>query len=87
MVNQDEQPEIQKLREWSIKNKICQTYLDGLLHILRERLIHNLPKCAKTFLNTERAKYNIIPMMDKAGSMGEFVYLGLNPGLENCINT
>lgn len=85
--NQEEQPEIQELREWAVKNKIYLTHVDQLLLILRRRLIPDLPKCSKTFLGTNRAEYNIIPMKDKAGPMGQFVYLGLKKGLLNCVNT
>ena len=82
----DGQLEIQQLRKWAIKRKIFSSHLDELLAILRPRLLPDLPKCAKTFLGTTGAQYNIIAMQDKKGSVGEFVYLGLAKGLSACIN-
>ena len=82
----DGQLEIQQLPEWAIKRKIFLSHLDELLAILRARLLPDLPKCAKTFLGTTGAQYNIIAMQDKKGSVGEFVYLGVAKGLSACIN-
>ena len=79
-------PEIQQLREWAIKRKIHLSHMDDLLAIFRVRLLPDLPKTAKTFLGTTGAQYNIIPMQDNKGSMGEFVYFGVAKGLKACIN-
>ena len=68
------------------KKKKNLSHLDELLGILRPTLIPELPKCAKTFLGTSGAQYNIIQMMDKKGSMGEFTYFGIAKGLKMCIN-
>ena len=38
---------------------ISHTKLEALLAILRRRLLSQLPKCAKTFLGTTKASYNI----------------------------
>ena len=74
------------MKEWAIKNKIYLSHLDELLGILGARLMPELPKCAKTFLGASKAQYNIIQMMDKKGSMGEFAYFGIEKGLNMCIN-
>ena len=85
-INETHQPEVQQLRQWATKNKIYLSHLDELLAILRVRLIPDLPKSAKAFLRTTKAQYNIIPMPDSKGSMGEFVYFGVAKGLIECVN-
>lgn len=65
--DEDRQSEIQQLREWALEHKIFLSYIDELLAILRVRLLTDLPKCAKTFLGTAGASYNIVPMLDKKG--------------------
>ena len=86
LIENDAEPEIKQLQEWAIETHIKQEALDKLLKILRIRLLTNLPKSSKTFLRTSGAKYNIIQMEDGNGSMGEFVYFGLEEGLRDCIN-
>ena len=72
--------EINEIRDWAIDCGIFQNHLDILLGILRRRLLPNLPKSAKTFLETNTAKYNIIEMNDVIGGKGEFVYFGIKDG-------
>ncbi|XP_043467986.1 uncharacterized protein LOC122502137 [Leptopilina heterotoma] len=84
-VNQD-QLDILRLRTWAIEEKIDQNKLDKLLHILRRRLLTDLPKSSKTFLKTTEAKYEIEKMNDAEGNPGEFAYFGLKKGLEDTIN-
>ena len=45
-----------------------------------------MPQSAKAFLRTTKAQYNVIPMPDSKGSMGEFVYFGVAKGLIECVN-
>lgn len=47
----------------------------------------NLPKCTKTLIGTTPAKYKIEEIQDADGSVGEFVYLGIEKNLRNIINT
>ena len=61
-------------------------HLDGLLDILRRRLLPQLPKCSKNFLNTINAEYFIQPMKDFQKNDGQFVYLGIQKGLQTCLN-
>lgn len=86
MIENDAEPEIKQLQEWALETHIKQEALDKLLKILRVRLLTNLPKSSKSFLSTSSTKYNIIQMEDGNGSMGEFVYFGLEAGLKDCIN-
>lgn len=55
--------------------------MEELLNILRRNSYPNLPKCAKTFLSTNQASYNIRTMNGIDGTAGEFVYFGL----EKCL--
>lgn len=47
--------EITQIRNWAITNNIQQNELDKLLGILRTRLLPELVKSAKTFLQTQTA--------------------------------
>ena len=78
--------EIDELRDWAIDCGIHQNNLDKLLAILRRRLLPDLPKSSKTFLNTTHANYNIREMLDHEGNAGEFVYFGIKKGLKARIN-
>lgn len=79
--NDEEYDEVRELAKWAVECNICHTHLDKLLHILRRRLIPELPKSSKIFLRTTTAEYNIHRMED-----GEFVYFGIKMGLAN-LNT
>ena len=78
--------EILQIREWAIECKICQTYLDKLLAILRARLLPTLPKSSKTFLGTSNVSYHLEDMEDSEGGVGQFVYFGIENALRECIN-
>lgn len=73
--------DINDIREWAIKCNINQNNLEELLNILRRNSYPNLPKCAKTFLFTNQASYNIQKMNGLDGTVGEFVYFGLEKWL------
>lgn len=84
---EDDTPnEIEKLRKWVIDCNIPHSHADKLLDILRPRLLPTLPKTCKTFLKTSSAVYNIEPMEGHDGSIGEFIYFGIEQGLRKCIN-
>lgn len=51
---------IEELRSQAIECNIQHNHLDKLLAILRKKLITNLPKSAKTFLETSTANYEIL---------------------------
>lgn len=78
--------EIEELRQWAIDINISHEHLDQLLMILRRRVLTDLPKSAKTLLQTSSAQYNIIEMEDGNGDMGEFVYFSLRKGIEKCLD-
>lgn len=80
-VVQDENREVldesEQIRIWAISNNVRQNILTQLLAILRTRLLSDLPKSAKTFLNTGTAIYIIQEMEAADGSIREFVYFGI----------
>lgn len=78
--------EIVQIQNWAILNNIQQNILDELLAILRKRLLPRLPKSAKTFLQTQTAKYNIQEIEAADNSIGEFVYFGIAKGLKSCVH-
>ncbi|KAJ8670772.1 hypothetical protein QAD02_002031 [Eretmocerus hayati] len=82
----EEDPEIPQIRKWSLDSRIPDKHLSPLLCILRQRLLPQLPKTAKTFLGTTRAVYQIEVMTDSKNCDGEFAYLGIEEGLKSCIN-
>lgn len=86
MILKDAEPEMKEIQEWAIETQITHSHLDTLLKILRRRLLPNLPKSSKTFLGTSSSKYNIVQMEDADGSMGEFVYFGIEVHLKECVN-
>ncbi|KYN01402.1 hypothetical protein ALC62_07806, partial [Cyphomyrmex costatus] len=79
--------EINELRKWAVACNISLIHLDKLLQILRKRLLPQLPKSATTFLNTLKATYNIKSMKGVKEHIGEYVYLGIRNGLDNCIDS
>lgn len=78
--------EISQLRQWVLECNIPHSHVDKLISILRPRLLTCLPKTCKTLMFTSLAKYNIEPMSDSDGSIGEFVYFGIEEGLKQCID-
>lgn len=66
--------EILQLRQWVQECNIAHSHVDKLIAILRPRLLTCLPKTCKTLMGTFSAQYNIEPMCDSDGSIGEFVY-------------
>lgn len=78
--------EINKIKNWAIDFSVPQNCLDGLLSILRRRLLPDLPKSSKTFLGTNKANYKIEEMNDMQNNKGEFVYFGIHEGLKACLN-
>ncbi|XP_043473415.1 uncharacterized protein LOC122505698 [Leptopilina heterotoma] len=85
-LNENNPDEIPALKSWAVLNGIEQKSVDELLKILRNRLIPELPKTAKTFLGTSTANYQIQEMSDSDGTMGEYVYFGIRRGLEECLD-
>lgn len=77
--------EAEQIRNWAIVNNIKHKALNSLLAILRTRLLPELPKSSKTFLQTRGATYDIQEMEAADNSVGEFVYLGIANGLKKCI--
>ncbi|XP_063975142.1 uncharacterized protein LOC135161472 [Diachasmimorpha longicaudata] len=77
-----EAPEIDELREWSLQvPPLPHTRVDGLLKILRKRLLPTLPDCSKVFLDTTNAEYKIQKYVDS-----EFVYFGVAKTLIKTVN-
>lgn len=76
-----------KLRAWALANigTINHKCLSELLVILRSEGFTNLPKAATTLLRTNVANYRIEPMLCSSGTDGEFVYFGLENGLNRII--
>lgn len=83
---QTERTEIDELRDWAIDNNIFHTHIDQLLHILRRKLLPDLPASSKTFLGTSSARYDIREMFDIDNIKGEFVYFGIEKGIRNILN-
>lgn len=78
--------EIKELREWALDCDIKQASLDKLLNILRKRLLPQLPKNSKTFLNTN-INHNINNIYNEhSEEIGQYVYFGLKEGIQQCIN-
>lgn len=73
--------EIRELQAWVVSNNVPHDNVDGLLKILRRRLLPSLPKCAKTFLKCDVDLTNIEKMTVANGSKGEFKYFGLKDQL------
>ncbi|KAF7996081.1 hypothetical protein HCN44_009917, partial [Aphidius gifuensis] len=75
------------LIEWAISRKVPHVTLDALLVVLRRDWPggDSLPKSSKTLLGTLGARYNIRPMADLNGLMGQYTYCGIQRGLEQCI--
>lgn len=67
---------------------IQHNHLDKLLAILRKKLITNLPKSAKIFLETSTPNYEIINMEDNdpINPNGQFVYFSITEKLQQIIN-
>ncbi|KAJ8669998.1 hypothetical protein QAD02_001257 [Eretmocerus hayati] len=78
--------EVQELKYWVVKNRIAMSHTDELLVILRRRLLPELPASSKTFLQTSSACYLIEEMLDADSLLGEFVYFGIEEGLQACVN-
>ena len=79
---------VDKLRCWAIECNIKHKHLDKLLNILRKDLITDLPKFSHIFLNTSKAKYDIVNMEDNNSIYpnGQFVYFGIEAGIKRQIN-
>lgn len=73
--------DINDIRKWAITCNIRQNHLEKLLKILSRNSYPILPKCAKTFLFTNTASYNIRIMSDIDGTASEFVYFGIEKWL------
>jgi len=83
----NEIPEITKLRQWVVECNVPHAHVDKLLAILQPRLLPSLPLSSKKFMRTLSAQYVIEPMEDADGSIGEFIYLGIETGLKQQIDT
>lgn len=62
VTNENEASEIAEIRTLVVTCNISIKHVNMLLNILRERLLPQLPKSGKTFLETTKASYNIQPM-------------------------
>lgn len=82
----DEEPEITSLRKWYVQCRIPRVHVDSFLKILRQRLLPTLPASYKTFLRTTAAKYSIETIQDSNDEPAEFAYLGIEAGLQSCVN-
>lgn len=82
----EEMNEIEELRQWALSGNptIPHTRINSLLAILRKRLLPELPKNAKTFLDTSKAHYHLQQFDLNDGS--EFVYFGMTKYLQSVIN-
>lgn len=69
-----------ELRDWAIECNVPHKNVDKLLAILRRRLLPNLPKSAKTFLETDSCPYLI-----NQTEYGQLVYFGIKGGLQACV--
>lgn len=84
--NQEVWNDIEELRQWALADPpIPHTKLESLLKILRREKFPMLPKCAKTFLGTNKFQ-NKIEKLDDSDT-GEFVYFGLEKYLQQCVNS
>lgn len=67
-------------------SEISDDDIDISRYLYHRRLIPSLPASSKTLLMTCSAEYNIIEMLSSEGaSPGEFVYLSIAKGLQNCV--
>lgn len=80
-----ENNEIEELRDWALRGNpaIPHTRIDELLLILRKRLLPDLSKTAKTFLQTIKTQYDIEINEQDAS---EFVYFGISEQLKRIVN-
>lgn len=83
----NEVEEISKLRLWAIECRTPLIHLEKLLKILQSRLLPTLPKSAATFLNSNDSAYTINKMEDCDNTIGEYLYFGIEQGLQLCVNT
>lgn len=83
---EDVYDDIEELRQWALADPpIPHTRLESLLKILRREKYPMLPKCAKTFLGTEKYQYDIEKLDDN--DSGEFLYFGIEKNLQRCVNS
>lgn len=75
---------IEKIRQWALTNPpIPHSRLETLLQILREDY-PNLPKSARTFLQTDKINYKIEKFSENGDD--QFVYFGMTENLRAQIN-
>lgn len=86
IINQQEVQEIQDIRAWVVDNNIPHQHVDKLLPILKRRLLPEIPKCAKTLLKCDVKLDNVQEMEAGDGSMGEFIYLGIENELKKRVD-
>lgn len=75
--------EIEQLRKWAIASQLPQQKIDELLMVLRKRAFPQLPKTAKTFLETATAVY----VIEKLPDLSEFVYFSIEDQLKRVVKT
>lgn len=63
------------LAKWALTNNLSHSALNGLMEVLRENVDQELPKDARTVLNTPRQ----VSFCKKCG--GEYIYLGIKEGI------
>jgi hypothetical protein len=71
------------LAQWAVTYAIPHNAINALLTIVSKH--HVVPADARTLLKTYQ-KYQIVPMNDLNGSPGEYVYLGIERGLRECVS-
>ena len=86
VIEQPESPETKNIQAWVVDNNIPHRYVDKLLPILKKRLLPDIPKCTKTLLKCDFTLENVEKMEATDGTMGEFVYLGLQNSLKKKVN-
>lgn len=60
----EEEPEITQLRDWIIENNVADELVDGLLPILRRRLLPGVPSTARALLSAALATSSSIAQSD-----------------------
>lgn len=77
--------EIDEIKEWVVANKIPHVHVNKLLHILRRRVLPDLPSTCNTLLKNN-INFKIESMEACDNTLGEFTYFKIKPHLQTMIN-